>query len=82
MASHCIDLTVDQLLNDPMTIAVMQADGVDPISLKAMLAGQAARLRQAGASAASAFAPSSSISVSGGPAFIAARIPYDSCRAF
>ncbi|GLS23342.1 hypothetical protein GCM10007874_63620 [Labrys miyagiensis] len=82
MASHCIDLTVDQLLNDPMTLLVMRADGVDPVSFKAMLAGQAARLRQAGVSAVSAFAPSGTISVSGGPAFIAARTLYDSCRAF
>jgi hypothetical protein len=82
MASHCIDLTVDQLLNDPMTLLVMRADGVDPVSLKAMLAGQAARLRQAMGTATPVFAADSAFSVSGGSAFIAARTPYDSCRAF
>lgn len=81
MASHCIDLTVDQLLNDPMTLAVMRADGVDPISFKAMLAGQAARLREARGTSTSSFAADSVFSVSGGPAFIAASAPYDSCRA-
>jgi hypothetical protein len=82
MASHSIDMTVDQLLNDPMTIAVMRADGVDPVSFKAMLAGQAARLRQAMGTPAPVFAADSAFSISGGPAFIAARAPYDSCRAF
>ena len=82
MASHCTDLTVDQLLNDPMTLLVMRADGVDPASLKTMLAGQAIRLRRASGAAAPAFGADSAFSVSGGPAFIAASAPYDSCRAF
>jgi hypothetical protein len=81
MASHCNDLTVDQLLNDPMTLAVMRADGVDPVSFKTMLAGQAARLREARGAAAAIFASNSPFSVSRAPAFIAAG-PYDSCRAF
>jgi hypothetical protein len=80
MASHCNDLTVDQLLNDPMTLAVMRADGVDPVSFKTMLAGQAARLREA-RGAAAIFGSHSPFSVSRAPAFIAAG-PYDSCRAF
>jgi hypothetical protein len=31
------DLTIDDLLGDPMTQAIMQADRVDPSELKAML---------------------------------------------
>lgn len=81
MASHCNDLTVDQLLNDPMTLAVMRADGVDPISFKVMLAGQAARLREARGAGAPAFAADTAFSISRAPAFMAAGSPYDSCRA-
>jgi hypothetical protein len=31
------DLTIDELLDDPLTLAVMQADRVDPSELRAML---------------------------------------------
>ena len=31
------DLTIDELLGDPMTHAIMKADGVDPLELEAML---------------------------------------------
>jgi hypothetical protein len=47
MASYSKALTIDQLLNDPMTLAVMRADRVDPASLKALLVLTAARLRDA-----------------------------------
>ena len=47
MAFQYRALTIDQLLNDPMTLAVMQADHVDPAALKAMLVRTAARLRAA-----------------------------------
>ncbi|WP_146126951.1 hypothetical protein [Labrys sp. LIt4] len=39
-------MTVDQLLNDPLTLALMRADGVDPVSLRTMLASQARRLAE------------------------------------
>ena len=38
------DPTIDDLLGDPMTQAVMQADGVDPAELEALLRALAARL--------------------------------------
>ncbi len=82
MASQCNDLTIDQLLDDPMTLAVMRADGVDPISFKAMLAGQAARLRHAKGAVMTAFAADSTFSVSRASAYAVAGSPYDSCRAF
>lgn len=44
MASHRKELTVDQLLDDPMIRAVMRADRVDPVRLRAMLARQTASL--------------------------------------
>ena len=45
------DLTIDDLLRDPMTQAIMQADGVDPSELETMLRVLAARLaRPAGQS--------------------------------
>lgn len=47
MASYSKALTIDQLLNDPMTLAVMRADRVDPSSLKALLVLTATRLRDA-----------------------------------
>lgn len=47
MASYSKAPTIDQLLNDPMTLAVMRADRVDPASLKALLVLTAARLREA-----------------------------------
>ncbi len=47
MAQHGCNMSVEQLLNDPMTLALMRADGVDPASLRAMLAGLARRLAEA-----------------------------------
>jgi hypothetical protein len=39
------ELTLSELLADPMTIAVMAADRVDPAALKAFLFGLARRLQ-------------------------------------
>ena len=41
------ELTLAELLADPITLAVMAADLVDPAALKAMLAGLAGRLQLA-----------------------------------
>ncbi len=73
MASFHQNLTVDQLLNDPMTLAVMRADRIDPASFRAMLAGQARRLREAEAAAYGRPA---------GVRFLPAPSPLDSLRAF
>jgi hypothetical protein len=39
------ELTLAELLADPIALAVMAADRVDPAALKAMLSGLARRLR-------------------------------------
>jgi hypothetical protein len=39
------ELTLGELLADPITLAVMAADLVDPAALKAMLSGLAGRLQ-------------------------------------
>jgi hypothetical protein len=39
----CHHLSIDDLLGDPMTHAIMQADRVDPAELEAMLRALAAR---------------------------------------
>jgi hypothetical protein len=41
----CRELTLADLLADPMTLAVMAADRVDPAALKACLVGLAHRLQ-------------------------------------
>jgi hypothetical protein len=41
------ELTLGELLADPITLAVMAADLVDPAALKAMLSGLAGRLQPA-----------------------------------
>jgi hypothetical protein len=41
----CRELTLADLLADPMTLAVMAADQVDPAELKAFLFGLAGRLQ-------------------------------------
>jgi hypothetical protein len=43
----CRELTLADLLADPMTLAVMAADHVDPAELKALLFGLAGRLQLA-----------------------------------
>jgi hypothetical protein len=85
MASKSNDLTIDQLLNDPVTIALMQADRVDPDALQAMLRGVAARLHREGDVAKPA-STARSFLFSGNPAFkvrkaFEGRAPFDRCRA-
>jgi hypothetical protein len=86
MASMNNDLSIDQLLSDPVTVAVMRADRVDPTALQAMLRGVAARLHDARDNAAPAI-PARSIPFFGNPAlkghrFLAGgRAPFDRCRA-
>jgi hypothetical protein len=41
------DPTIDDLLGDPMTRAIMKADGVDPSALEAMLRALAPRVARA-----------------------------------
>lgn len=74
MATFHQNLTVDQLLNDPVTLAVMRADRIDPASFRAMLAGQARRLREAKAAAAD--------TLPAGVRYLPAPSPLDSLRAF
>ena len=45
MAPRYAAHTIDSLLDDPMTRAVMQADRLDPATVRAMLHSMAARLR-------------------------------------
>jgi hypothetical protein len=42
---HNRELTLTELLDDPMTLAVMAADRVDPAALKAILSALARRLQ-------------------------------------
>jgi hypothetical protein len=96
MSSWNKNLTIDQLLNDPVTLAVMEADKVNPDALKAMLRGLAARLKGAAIEIATPkdaisgpagryAAPPSSFS--GTPTlgsltrFAGAGAPFDRCRA-
>lgn len=39
------DPSIDQLMSDPVTLAMMEADHVDPITLKQMLDRTSRRLR-------------------------------------
>ena len=41
------ELTIEQLLSDPVTRAVMEADGVDPSELEAMLRSMATAIERA-----------------------------------
>lgn len=43
MTRHA-ELTMDDLLSDPLTISLMQADGVDPVALRRMLGAAGRRL--------------------------------------
>jgi len=45
MTSRYAGQTIDGLLNDPMTRAVMQADHLDPATVRAMLRSMAERLQ-------------------------------------
>jgi len=40
------ELTIDELLSDPVTRAVMKADRVDPLALEAMLRSMAGTIEQ------------------------------------
>jgi hypothetical protein len=53
MSPRCEEMTIDQLMNDPMTLAVMNADRVNPTSLKEALSAIDRRLRDIPLSAAS-----------------------------
>jgi hypothetical protein len=46
MARSYDELTIDELLSDPVTHAVMKADGVDPSALAAMLRAMAGTMEQ------------------------------------
>jgi hypothetical protein len=46
MAKSHDELTLDELLSDPVTRAVMKADGADPSALAAMLRAMAGTMEQ------------------------------------
>ena len=48
MTRH-VELTMDDLLSDPLTLLLMRADGVDPTDLRGMLRAAARRLEDRGA---------------------------------
>ena len=52
------ELTLQEMLSDPLVIAMMEADGVDPQELEAMLTGFAASIAAREASIEPPFAPS------------------------
>jgi selenocysteine-specific translation elongation factor len=81
MASRRNDLTIDQLLQDPVTLAVMKADQVDAAALEAMLRRLAARLAVPPQSAAKLHAgrPAAAFPVSSAPADTGAA--FDQCGA-
>jgi hypothetical protein len=86
MASRNNDPTIDQLLNDPVTIAVMQADRVDLDALQAMLRGVAARLQDARDIAKPDASERRSVPFFGSAVFkgqrsLGGRAPFDRCRA-
>jgi hypothetical protein len=45
MSPRCEEMSIDQLLNDPMTLAVMKADRVNPATLKEALSAYGRRRR-------------------------------------
>lgn len=45
MSFYSKDPTIDQLLSDPVTLAMMEADHVDPVVFKQMLDRTSRRLR-------------------------------------
>ena len=48
MSGSCADPTIHDLLNDPITQMVMQADRVDPLALRQMLGSVALEIESAG----------------------------------
>jgi hypothetical protein len=61
MPTHCSEPTIQDLLNDPLTRAVMKADSVDPQALRRMLGSVALEIerpdRQADYQPRSRYAP-------------------------
>src|SRR5690242_15485830 len=61
MPTHCHEPTIQELLNDPLTRAVMKADSVDPQALRRMLGSVALEIerpdRQADYQPRSRYAP-------------------------
>ena len=61
MPTHCYEPTIQELLNDPLTRAVMKADSVDPQALRRMLGSVALEIerpdRQADYQPRSRYAP-------------------------
>jgi hypothetical protein len=47
MTGSCAEPTIHDLLNDPLTQAVMQADRVDPLTLRQMLGSVALEIERA-----------------------------------
>jgi hypothetical protein len=47
MPGSCEDLTIHDLLNDPLTQMVMRADRVDPLTLRQMLGSVALEIERA-----------------------------------
>jgi hypothetical protein len=47
MPGSCADPTIHDLLNDPLTQMVMQADRVDPLTLRQMLGSVALEIERA-----------------------------------
>jgi hypothetical protein len=46
MPSSCASPTIHDLLNDPLTLTIMQADGVDPLALRRMLGSVALEIER------------------------------------
>jgi hypothetical protein len=70
MTSRRAGPTIDRLLDDPMTRAVMQADHVDPTTIRSMLHSMAARLQTVPGAA-----------VPARPALPRASVIFDRCTA-
>jgi hypothetical protein len=48
MTMLCRELTLDDLLDDPMTQAVMRADRIEPAAVRGMLLAMAGKIENAG----------------------------------
>ena len=48
MPNSCVEPTIHDLLNDPLTNMVMRADGVDPLALRRMLGSVALEIERTG----------------------------------
>ena len=65
MTNYFRDPTLAELLSDPMTRAVMRADGVNPMELEDFLRGLAARRTESSAGAVQSWWPR--LQLCGGP---------------